>query len=112
MQKLRGLLLASVTLCAGGAQAFQLNTHAPTIHQVNPQSLPPGATMKGGSGYTNETYQSGTGGSGRPKENFEMCYGIRQTRAGDAEGKVTRCRTIQNLVLLCPQNKPCAPVGS
>jgi hypothetical protein len=44
MQKLRGLLLASVTLCAGGAQAFQLNT--PTIHQVSPQSLP----LAGGAG--------------------------------------------------------------
>jgi hypothetical protein len=42
MQILRGLVFASALLCAGGAQAFQLNVHMPTIHQLNPQPLPPG----------------------------------------------------------------------
>jgi hypothetical protein len=44
MKKVRGLLFASVLLCsAGGAQAFQLNANTPpTIHQLNPQPLPPG----------------------------------------------------------------------
>jgi hypothetical protein len=42
MQKLRGLFFASILLCSGGAQAFQLNVHTPpTIHQLNPQPLPP-----------------------------------------------------------------------
>jgi hypothetical protein len=50
MQTLRGLVFASVMLCAGGAQAFQLNVHIPTIHQLNPQPLPPGAAFGTGSG--------------------------------------------------------------
>jgi hypothetical protein len=52
MQTVRGLLIASVLLFAGAgaAQAFQLNVHTPTIHQLNPQPLPPGAAYGTGSG--------------------------------------------------------------
>jgi hypothetical protein len=47
MNKLYGLFFASVLLCSGGAQAFQLNPHTPpTIHQLNPQPLPPGMQAK------------------------------------------------------------------
>jgi hypothetical protein len=43
MIKLSGLIFASALLCAGGAQALQLNAHTPpTIHALNPQPLPPG----------------------------------------------------------------------
>jgi hypothetical protein len=84
MQNLRGFFFAWVLLCSGGAQAAQLNMnmHTPTIHEVNPQPLPPGATIKGGSGNPNESFkmdydklnwqytqqQTGTskGGAGRP----------------------------------------------
>jgi hypothetical protein len=50
MQTVRGILIASVLLFAGGAQAFQMNVHTPTIHQLNPQPLPPGAAYGTGSG--------------------------------------------------------------
>jgi hypothetical protein len=43
MPKLCGLIFASALLCAGSAQALQLNVHTPpTIHALNPQPLPPG----------------------------------------------------------------------
>jgi hypothetical protein len=45
MQKVHGLVFASVLLFAGGAQAFQLTVHTPTIHHLNPQPLPPGAAF-------------------------------------------------------------------
>jgi hypothetical protein len=42
MQKLRGLFFASVLLCSGGAQAFQLNAHTPpTISRPPPPGGPP-----------------------------------------------------------------------
>jgi hypothetical protein len=50
MQKVRTLVFAPALLCAGGAQAFQLNMHTPTIHQLNPQPLPPGAAYGTGAG--------------------------------------------------------------
>jgi hypothetical protein len=49
MKKVRGLFFASVLLCSGGAQAFQLNVQTPpTVHQISPQLT--GSTIGGGSG--------------------------------------------------------------
>jgi hypothetical protein len=48
MEKVRGLVFASVLLCAGSAQAFQRNVHTP-VH-LNPQPLPPGAAYGTGAG--------------------------------------------------------------
>jgi hypothetical protein len=67
MQKLCGLIFAAAMLCAGGAQAFQLDAHAPpTIHQLNPQPLPPGMQS-----------QSRGGTTGRPAPKGHYFAGIR-----------------------------------
>lgn len=60
MRIIRGLFLAPAILCAGGAQAapLEMQMHTPTIHEVNPQPLPPGAS-----------------GSGMPNETFGLSYG-------------------------------------
>ena len=51
MQKVQGFVLASGLLFAGAAQAFQLNAHTPpTMHQLNPQPLPPGMRAQTGGG--------------------------------------------------------------
>jgi hypothetical protein len=62
MSNLRGLIFASALLCAGNAHAFQTNMHTPTIHQLNPQPLPPGMQTGGGTGNVNITGSSGQGG--------------------------------------------------
>ena len=71
MPKVSGLLLASVILCAGGAKAgpLEMHMHAPTIHEVNPQPLPPVGVSGGGAGKT-----LGTNNSGNPNETFGLNY--------------------------------------
>jgi hypothetical protein len=65
VKKVHGLYFASVLLCSGGAQAFQLNAHMPpTIHQLNPQPLPPGIKANPTGGGTGKILAA-TGGYGR-----------------------------------------------
>jgi hypothetical protein len=74
MQKLSGLIFAAALLFAGGAQAFQLNAHTPpTIHQLNPQPLPPGmqAQSLGGRG----VQPGGVGGSKAACKGNHFCTG-------------------------------------
>jgi hypothetical protein len=59
MQKVSGLFLALVLLCGGGGtHAAQLNVHVPT--HLNPQPLPPGATL-------NTNSQGSGSGTGKVK---------------------------------------------
>ncbi|HEY2531006.1 MAG TPA: hypothetical protein VGJ20_24250 [Xanthobacteraceae bacterium] len=50
MQKVRGLFLASIVLCVGGAQAAPVGMRMSTVHRLNPQPLPPGAAYGTGGG--------------------------------------------------------------
>jgi hypothetical protein len=81
MRQVHGLVFASVLLFAGGAQAFQLNRHAPSPH-LNPQPLPPGlqtniGTHRVGSGAGKVVVGSG-GGAGK------VMHGLRA--GGDKPG--------------------------
>jgi hypothetical protein len=65
MNKQYGLFFASVLLCSGSAQAFQLNAHTPpTIHQLNPQPLPPGMQAKTMDRSSPTLYQKADGSKG------------------------------------------------
>ena len=73
------LIIAALMLVIGGAQAFQLNTHTPTIHQLNPQLLPPGARAFGSGGGAGRVSLGGGFGPGnsnqqtRPAQRWTPC---------------------------------------